>query len=243
LPSKTPKDQLYTFFYTTAKLFVPETVEQLSKCLDKPFIAISKCDSVEKAKHAFSIGKATELYDEDSSLFLLGKDGFMFHAQGVGGGLATWRFYFRRGSDEERWVEVLKSVVETLPVLFGFMCPDAEYDEMHRSLDVPRGISVQEFEKYLSGLYWLTFFGNELVEYIGAKQLSSLKGASTTKLKGGQVMLQLDEDLFLPSYTTRIEASYKLGEQLSPGLFFAPSKKRGYKQAPQLLKALEDAAG
>jgi hypothetical protein len=223
--------------YTPQQIAHVGTARTLWRLLDDQTVAPAKFDSVERAKKIFSAGgaeQASQLYKDDGLLFVRGRrDRFVTSFERMPAGWSRWNIWIdlraMQGPKLEQWLAWFYRLCQELPPFFAYGCSQEEYDAKHRVVtDYPGGgtsitavgKSNRDFHQYLPGLYWLTVFGNELVQDFGRSKILHLPNVDITELKSGNISVRLSEPVVPNAMDQRLESERKLADILGPRFFF-----------------------
>lgn len=242
--------------YTKQQISELKTIQTLWRLLDDPLIAPLRFDTIEDAQIPFtsqSYDEAANMYEDEGVLFVKGRRAsFLGSFSRQSEKLATWNFFIDLKvigvKNEGRWLQWFFSLCNLLPALYGFGCSIAEYDAKHRIVtSLPgggrvtewAGVATAEFGQYLSGIYWLTIFGPELVRAFGKDRLMALPDVTAFSLDSEQIALRLNEPAQPMDMARRLAAERNLAEQIGGQYFFDSSQPdRRLKSIPQLVEAL-----
>jgi hypothetical protein len=246
--------------YTQKNLSDTKTLDMLWRLLNEPIVSPQRYDSVERTKFPFRmdvINTAAHLYQEDGFLFVRGRrDGFLGVFASQTRGLATWDIWLdiraMQGKKARPWLEWIFRLCSTLPILYGFGCSVAEYDAKHLNVRVTPGggtatgeigTSIAQFYRYLPGLYWLTIFGNELVQAFDQSNLNSLPGVEAFILNTGQIAILIDEPIVPENMDQRLQTESQLANVLGPTFFFDRNRTDlEFEAVPELIEVLNRSA-
>jgi hypothetical protein len=205
--------------------------------LNQPFVRPQRFDAIENAEIPFterSYKAGAELYDREGYLFVRGaQDSFLAALSRHSRQLTTLSFYLDakalRGKTERVWLDWLFAVCEAFPVLFGYAATSEEYKAKHQMRkpmpDGTRvtewlGISISEFARFLPGVYWLTFFGPELVQHFGPRNLMHLPNTRAFSIGATQIAVCLDEPVKPSNMEDRLRIEATIAERLGKQFFF-----------------------
>lgn len=216
------------FRHAHGRLSDPKVTAKIWDLFDSPLIEPVKYDRVEKAKKPFSEGAnaAADLANNYGALFIKGaKSGFLAHL--TSGRVGTWRIWVDAASVEgdkqsAAWTAWLRSVAGDLPMLVGRACLESEFEATNPSF---KGATTMDFGKFLSGVYWWTLFGKELVSDLGADKIKTAPHATASSVKGGQIALQLDEPLVPDDMKKRLATEKEIAAHLGANNFFGGKAK------------------
>jgi hypothetical protein len=246
---------------TDANLSEPEVARRVWKALDTPLIAPQGHGTTEDAPEAFSgadaATHAAAAYEANQIVFVRGeKGGFVAMFQPLYTGWGGWTFWINRGEfeqNQDQWLEWLFALCKEVPIFFGYSCDEQEFNAKHEevedlgddmSAEGSVGVSAEELERYLPGIYWLTLFGADLVEHFGEDKLKSVEGTIAHDLGDKQIALQLDEPVRPSDMPGRLarerEVTAKLGEQY---FFDRERPAEGYEPVPALAAKLQSIRG
>lgn len=183
----------------------PDAFARMWSVLAAPEVGAVTFDHSEREhRHDFTSdpSAALELLDEHPGIYVRGeRDGFLFEGDYGGDGTYRTNLYFNEAADASTWVPWILRLVGATPVLFGGAFSMMEHDAKHLtvrqlagggSAEGAVGLSDAEFQKYLPGIYWLTFFGPELAGALDFSKLSNLPVTVTTLANDGRAV-QIDE--------------------------------------------------
>jgi hypothetical protein len=97
-------------------------------------------------------------------------------------------------------IDLFRGIYELLDADFGCICQKREYDKKHFLITEDRGFEVTQYigkdpEQGIPGIYWITVFGRDYVNWLGRKKLESLKSFHKESLKNGTLLIQAAEDI------------------------------------------------
>jgi hypothetical protein len=243
--------------FTRQDLSDRSTLDVLWRHLDDPIVRPTRYDSSERLTHEFgpdAVGEAAEMYATRRYLFVKGAESdFLAQFNRARDPLSVWTLWLEaaalQGDSKDAWLAWILGVCARLPVLSGLACSESEHEAKHADVDTTarggvirraRGSSINEFFRYLPGLYWLTIFGPELTRAFGAETLAGLPGVQVHRIGSDQIAIQLDESPVPDDMDARLAKEAELADRLGAEFFF--DRRRDdveFRQVPELLDALE----
>jgi hypothetical protein len=212
----------------------PETMERvLAQLREAPGGAVGY-GSTEDASTSLpaDASELSEIYRSSLVLFVRGeRDGFLVMFQRLHTGWSQWNAWINRGAftkDQETWLSWLFTLVGDLPVFFGYGCTEDEFAAKHEdveelddgtSAEGAVGVSAEELEHYLPGVYWLTILGPEATAHFEPK-LGQLEGVRVERLEQGQAAIVLDEPVVAKEMEQRLRVEEDVASALGAEYFF-----------------------
>jgi hypothetical protein len=209
----------------------------LWRYLDSTMVSPLTYGAVENSKNLFkadSFKAAAELYENEGMLFVRctkGKLICMLDRQPKH--IAFWTFYIdgeeMAGLESDEWLKWFFGLARHFEPIFGFGCDSIEYEAKHRTVrNLPNnkqvrgtvGNTYRDFLNYLPGLYWINFFGIELVKYFGEKILMNLPETFGIRIADNLVAVRLNAPYFPDNLEERLLAETRISDILGPEFFF-----------------------
>lgn len=145
--------------------------------------------------------------------------------------ISTWQIYlaevfFSQPSHTEKFIQFITELCTHFNIIYGGASPDEDWDAKHWLIsELPDGGSYHKklglsLEKCLPGIYWLTIFGKELVEFFGREKIHSLPFYRVTDLDNGGILIVLREKPFDSSLSERLRHDSEVMEFLGYEYFF-----------------------
>lgn len=231
--------------YAGPRITDPAVFERLWAMLDDPFVQPTRYDAVERARQEFvpDPEPARRLL-ANGSLFVKGKrDRFTLFVERVRG-LSMCSVYLHYRSWNAEWMTWFERLCRELPILFGYAATDAEHDRKHETERlVPDGLgtitgtignTVDDFYRFLPGIYWTTFFGKAL-DSLDFAAAGKLEGVSVRDLGDGKHAVQLAGSPETDDLDARLTHEQRIADALGDDYFFDRSRPdRALRQVPGL---------
>ncbi len=253
------REEFVITLYTRHQLAYEETTQRLWDLLDVPLVRPLRYDVVERARKPFdpdAYRDAAALYNNEGCLFIRGSvNGFLAFFSRERRRMSLWRIYLNtrdlQGKQLELWLAWLFTLCETFPVLYGYGCSTNEYNAKHLTLEeLPGGgrarrtcgVSIQEFFRYLPGLYWLNIFGKELHRAFQPRYSLLNERAVVRLLAPEQAAFYLREPILAEDISKRLTVEREMAELLGAAFFFDRSRvnELTFKMLPELREELEE---
>jgi len=146
-------------------------------------------------------------------------------------GLAAWNIYlsdqlFDRPERGERFLRFVAALCERYTIAYGYGASDEDWNATHWLYEeTPNGGVSQkrvqyDMERCLPGPYWLTMFGQPLIEYFGREKIERLPSHLIMNMGQKNIAVLLSNSPFEPSLEERLRQSAKIASQLGSGYFF-----------------------
>lgn len=191
-------------------------------------------EPVRKKLNQSSLDEAAELLTGN------GKSGWIFLKNSRTGFLASLRWSTVRATewfmqlDEKQFassekvnelITSLSMLVEAFPVVFGGAALDEEWkaknwlieESEHRTRAVRIGVDL---ERCLPGIYWITIFGDDLVEFFTHDKLSKVRCTRVVDLGHAGLIFQLGEKLGENAFDDRLTQDKAIIDLLGSEYFF-----------------------
>jgi hypothetical protein len=180
------------------------------------------------------------------------------------GGVSPWYMwlsekFFERAERVEEFMGFIAGFCERFPVLFGSACPGEDWDAKHYYISKSSGrrnftLKVgDELDSCLPGVYWLTIFGQPLVEHFGRERIESLPVQRVMDFGAGGLGIVLRASPYGIEKSERLSHDAEIMKLLGGEYFFDVSQPKrpcqpissvtqGGSQTIGVLEALESAS-
>ena len=210
-----------------------KSTRQLVTLFKKPPFNIEKYDRVERAKKEFAIENIGDIHEHlKCAIMLKGKSKNLnasISARFGPLGIMLWTFFLKTSKPlTADFLDIvtnpfLQEFQSILPVLYGNCSSDKEHSWLHDhityydgggSSEGWKGCTMDDFLKFLPGIYWYNFFGSELVNALGADKVKAIKDVSVTAFKNGSISFHLNEPADTDDLGARATKLYSIADSL-----------------------------
>jgi hypothetical protein len=205
--------------------------------LDNTEVSPVTYGAVENPKTPFNANAfktAAKLFENEGMLFIRCKKGklvCMIARQPKH--FSYWSFYLDQDemsvASTEEWLQWFYGLARLFPPVFGFGCGSIEYQAKHRTVrKLPNnkevrgsiGNAYRDFLKYLPGIYWVNFFGAELVKHFGEETLMNLQETSGVRIADNLIAVKLTAPCFTDDIGERLSVEARISERIGSEFFF-----------------------
>ena len=226
-------------FYTVNLNVSVDAIKTFVNNTTNSAIDVKKYGSFEPCKESFDLDHVDDILKRIKTGLLL--KGVVRGRKTIGSSQIDWnngitRWWFQvdlKKEIDKNLLQILYGVMTSMnevnPVLYGFLCSEAEYDRLHKDVvyfddggtkESWKGGSSADFSECLPGIYWFNFFGKELVNAFGMEKLNTIADVEYLGLAENCVAFHLKEPIDAKDLNLRSGRLFKINQHIGSSYFY-----------------------